>query len=143
MKITSFSFTIEISKDENGYSNNYYVDVTDKGVNINHPYVTQTPEQIMFVTKLVHDFIGASIDFNDRVDNFNRDNHLEQYAAIVPPQVKTTGSDFDLDANSAVVGEACPPEGSNSTQTLKVSTVEEKSLAKTIEDNVIESLGLK
>ena len=102
MKITSFNCTIEVSKDENGYSNNYYVDVTDKGVSINHPYVHQTQEQVMFVTKLVHDFIAASIAFNDRVDGFNRDNHLEQYAPVTPPVVETTGSDFDLDANSAV-----------------------------------------
>lgn len=102
MKLISFNCTIEVSKDENGYSNNYYVDVTDKGVSISHPYVTQTPEQVMFITKLVHDFIGAALGFNTRVDAFNRDNHLEQYAAITPPVVETTGSDFDLDANSAV-----------------------------------------
>lgn len=102
MKLISFNCTIEVSKDENGYSNNYYVDVTDKGVSISHPYVTQSQQQTMFVTKLIHDFISASIAFNDRVDRFNFDNHLEQYAVVTPPQVETTGSDFDLDANSAV-----------------------------------------
>lgn len=102
MKLVSFNCTIEVSKDENGYSNNYYVDVTDKGVSISHPYVTQTPDQVMFITKLVHDFIGVALGFNARVDGFNRDNHLEQYAVVTPPQVETTGSDFDLDAKSAV-----------------------------------------
>ena len=29
MKLVSFNFTIELSKDEKGYSNNFYVDVTD------------------------------------------------------------------------------------------------------------------
>ena len=56
----------------------------------------------MFITKLIHDFIAASIAFNDRIDGFNRDNHLEQYATVIPPQVETAGSDFDLDAESAV-----------------------------------------
>lgn len=102
MKITSFNCTIEVSKDENGYPNNYYVDVTDKGVSISHPYVTQTPEQVMFITQLVHDFIGVALGFNARVDGFNRDNHLEQYAPIVPPQAETVGADLDLDAKSAV-----------------------------------------
>lgn len=102
MKLTSFNCTIELSKDENGYSNNYYIDVTDKGVSISHPYVTQSQEQVMFITKLIHDFIVASIAFNDRVDGFNRDNHLEQYAVVTPPQVETAGSDFDLDAKPAV-----------------------------------------
>ena len=102
MKLTSFNCTIEVSKDTNRYSNNYYVDVTDKGVSISHPYLTQTPEQIMFITQFVHDFIGVALGFNARVDGFNRDNHLEQYAPVVPPVVKTTDSDFDLDAKSAV-----------------------------------------
>ena len=86
MKLTSFNCTIELSKDENGYSNNYYVDVTDKGVSISHPYITQTPEQIMFVTNLIHDFVAQAIAFNTRIDGFNLDNHLEQYA----PQASST-----------------------------------------------------
>lgn len=102
MKLTSFNCTIEVSKNKNGYSNNYFVDVTDKGVSISHPYVTQTPDQIMFVTKLVHDFIAASIEFNDKIDRFNFDNHLEQYAPMASPQAEARGADFDLDAKSAV-----------------------------------------
>lgn len=102
MKLTSFNCTIEVSKDENGYSNNYFVDVTDKGVSISHPYVTQTPEQVIFITQLVHDFIGVALDFNGRVDGFNRDNHLEQYAPIASPQTEANGSDLDLDAKPAV-----------------------------------------
>jgi hypothetical protein len=86
MKLTSFNCTVELSKDENGYSNNYYIDVNEKGVNISHPYITQSQEQVMFVTNLIHDFIATSIAFNNRVDGFNRDNHLEQYA----PQVSST-----------------------------------------------------
>ena len=82
MKLTSFNCTIELSKDENGYSNNYYIDVTDKGVNISHPYITQTPEQVMFATNLIHDFVAQAVAFNDRIDGFNRDNHLEQYTPI-------------------------------------------------------------
>lgn len=94
MKLTSFNCTIELSKDENGYSNNYYIDVTDKGVSISHPYVVQSQEQVMFVTNLIHDFIAASIAFNTRVDGFNRDNHLEQYALQVSA-VEETASDTE------------------------------------------------
>lgn len=99
MKLTSFNCTIELSKDENGYSNNYYVDVTDKGVSISHPYVVQSQEQVMFVTNLIHDFIAASIAFNNRVDGFNRDNHLEQYALQVSSTEETT---LDTEPESAV-----------------------------------------
>lgn len=99
MKLTSFNCTIELSKDENGYSNNYYVDVTDKGVSISHPYVVQSQEQVMFVTNLIHDFIAASIDFNNRVDRFNFDNHLEQYAPKVSAVEETAP---DTEPKSAV-----------------------------------------
>lgn len=92
MKLTSFNCTIELSKDENGYSNNYYVDVTDKGVSISRPYVVQSQEQVMFVTNLIHDFIAASIDFNNRVDRFNFDNHLEQYAPKVSAEQTSSES---------------------------------------------------
>lgn len=115
MKLTSFNCTIEVSKDENGYSNNYYVDVTDKGVSISNPYVPQTQEQVMFISKLIHDFIAASIDYNTRVDAFNRDNHLEQYAVTAPPVVETAGSDFDLDAKSAAVQSCALGDGEVST----------------------------
>lgn len=86
MKLISFNCTIELSKDENGYSNNCYIDVTDNGVTISHPYDTQTPEQAMFVTNLIHDFIAKAIAFNNRIDGFNSRNQLEQYA----PQVAST-----------------------------------------------------
>lgn len=98
MKLTSFNFTIELSKDENGYSNNYYVDVTDKGVSISHPYVTQTPEQVMFVTNLIHDFISMAIGLNARVDGFNRDNHLEQYAPQAPSTEVSPSESTDVSA---------------------------------------------
>lgn len=99
MKITSFNCTIEVNKDENGYSNNYYVDVTDKGVSISHPYVTQTPEQVIFITQLVHDFIGVALSFNSRVDGFNRDMLLEQYA---PRAIKIEESVPETTEESAV-----------------------------------------
>lgn len=98
MKLTSFNCTIELSKDENGYSNNYYIDVTDKGVNISHPYLTQTPEQVMFVTNFIHDFIGIAIGLNARIDGFNRDNHLEQYAPQVPSTEVSSEETTDVSA---------------------------------------------
>lgn len=136
MQITSFTCTIEVNKDKNGYSNNYYVDITDKGVSISHPYVIQSPKQVMFITKLIHDFIGATIDFNDKVNIFNRNNRLEQQAKVVPPVVETAGSDFDLDAESAVIGEARPPEGSNSAQAPEVSTVKTEVESREIEEDI-------
>ena len=147
MKLTSFNCTIEVSKDENGCPNRYYIDVIDKGVSISHPHTIQSQKQVIFVTKLIHDFIDTSIAFNNRIDNFNRDNHLEQYVIVTPPQVETAGSDFDLDAKSAATqssrGVSKPELVAEQIGRDYEEAVKEKSLAKTIEDNVIESLGLK
>ena len=98
MKLTSFNCTIELSKDENGYSNNCYVDVTNNGVTISHPYDTQTPEQAMFMTNLIHDFIAKAIAFNNRIDGFNRDNRLEQYAPQVPSTEESALKSTDVSA---------------------------------------------
>lgn len=102
MKLISINCTIEVSKDENGYSNNYYVDITEQGVNVSLPYIRQSPEQVQLVNELVNQFIDDFNSLNRRIDRFNFDNHLEHYAVVTPPAVETAGSDFDLDAESAV-----------------------------------------
>ena len=99
MKLTSFNCTIELSKDENGYSNNCYVDVTNNGVTISHPYDTQTPEQAMFVTNFIHDFIGIAIGLNNRIDGFNRNNRLEQYAPQAPLTEESASKSTDVSAS--------------------------------------------
>ena len=81
MKLTSFNCAIEISKDEAGYSNNYYVDITEQGVAISYPYVKQSCEQVQLVNELINQFIDDFNHLSRRVDGFNRDNHLEQYAS--------------------------------------------------------------
>lgn len=111
MKLTSFNCTIEVSKDENGCSDNYYIDVTDKGVSVSHPYVTQSQEQVMFVTKLIHDFIAESIAFNDRVTAFNKD--MEALAAAKSSPSSEVSPEQTLE-ELATLGEVCSPEGSNS-----------------------------
>ena len=103
MKLTSFNCTIKLSEDENGYSNDCYIDVTNNGVTISHPYDTQTPEQAMFVTNLIHDFITKAIAFNNRVDGFNRDNHLEQYA----PQASLTEESASKSTDVSAVPQSC------------------------------------
>lgn len=102
MKLVSVNCTIEVSKDANGYSNNYYVDIDEKGVSVSHPYIKQVPEQVTFVNNIINSFIANAINFNSRINVFNREMGLEEYAVVTPPQVETTGSDFDLDAKPAV-----------------------------------------
>lgn len=118
MKLVSVNCTIEVSKDANGYSNNYYVDIDENGVSVSHPYIKQIPEQVMFVNNIITSFIANAINFNSRINVFNKEMGLEEYAphpkteepisettnesVVTPPIVETTGSDFDLDAKPAV-----------------------------------------
>ena len=52
----------------------------------------------MFVTNLIHDFIAASIAFNNKVDRFNFDNHLEQYALKASPTEVSSSETTDVSA---------------------------------------------
>lgn len=97
MKITSCSITIEVSKDDNGYSNNYYVDIDSKGVSVSHPYLKQSPEQVTLVNELINQFIDDFNHLSRRVDGFNRDMKLEEYAP------KAEESTAEVSAESASV----------------------------------------
>lgn len=125
MKLVSFNCTIEVNKDKDGYSNHVYIDVNADNVHLTQPYTTLDAETAAFITKLEHDFINHSIDFNRRIDGFNRDMGLEEYApkvsqteelasepALEPavPQVErggseelSTGADGDIDKPQAKV----------------------------------------
>lgn len=121
MKITNFSFTLEVSKDDNSYSNNYYVDVNNNGVNISNPYVTQSAEQVMFITKLIHDFIAQSIYFNTRVDGFNRDYNLEQYALTEEAKaIAAAKLSAQLELESASAQPSDSPVGTTDSESIEV-----------------------
>lgn len=109
MKLKSFNCTIEVSKNEHGYSDNYYVDFNDKGVTVSNPCITQSPEQTMFVATLIRDFISTAISFNARVDGFNRDNHLEEHSlkSILAAETETID---EIDANTRASDDINPTE---------------------------------
>ena len=103
MKLVSFNCTIEVNKNKDGYSNNVYIDVNADNVRLTQPYTTLDAETAAFITKLEHDFINHSIDFNHRIDGFNRDNGLEQYAQPTLAETKANDLDVELAAEPAVV----------------------------------------
>lgn len=98
MKLISINCTIEVSKDANGYSNNYYVDIDEKGVSVSHPYIKQVPEQVTFVNNIINSFIANTINFNSRINVFNKEMGLEEYA---PKVVKTEESVSETTEESA------------------------------------------
>ena len=103
MKLVSFNCTIEVNKNKDGYSNHVYIDVNADNVHLTQPYTTLDAETAAFITKLEHDFINHSIDFNRRIDGFNRDNRLEQYAKPTLAETKFNDLNVELAAEPAVV----------------------------------------
>lgn len=86
MKLVSFNCSIEVSKDENGYSNNYYVDITEQGVSLSVPYVKQSGRQVRLVNDIINQLISGFNSVTEVIDTFNKNMKLEQCA----PQAVTT-----------------------------------------------------
>lgn len=149
MKLTYFYATIEVVP-RDGYSESLLCS-TDRNdaskLKFTFPYGETTPEQAAAIAEFTKTLTAAYNKLQKQIDNVNQELKLEQYAPIVPPVVETAGSDFDLDANSAV---AQSSHGASKSESVAEQigrdyeeAVEERSLAEIIEDNVIESLGLK
>lgn len=104
MKLTYFYVTIEVAP-RDGYSESLQCS-TDRNdtskLKFTFPYGEITPEQAAAVSEFTKTLTTAYNKLQKQIDNVNQDLKLEQYAPIVPTVVETTGSDFDLDANSAV-----------------------------------------
>ena len=109
MKITSFQLTIQQSVDEQGYGDNFYISIDDKGLaNISRPYKSIPVEEHLAIEEIITSAIKAHLKLVKQVDNANKDLKLEKYATIVPPTVQTTGSDFDIDAKP--ISESAAPQ---------------------------------
>lgn len=104
MKLTYFYVTIEVAP-RDGYSEvlQCYTDRNDTNkLKFTFPYGEITTEQASAVTEFTKSITDAFNVLQSQVNSVNKKLQLEEYAPIVPPVVETTGSDFDLDANSAV-----------------------------------------
>ena len=136
MKITSFQLTIQQSVDEQGYGDNFYINIDDKGLaNISRPYKSIPVEEHLAIEEIITSAIKAHLRLVKQVDNANKELRLEEYAPI-EPAAETTSESTDVSAvpQSCALGDEELSTGANK---------ETKTLAQQIEDNVIESLGLK
>ena len=141
MKITSFQLTIQQDVDEQGYGDNFYIGIDDKGMTtISRPYKSIPVEEQLAIEEVITSAIKAHLKLVKQVDNANKDLRLEEYRPI----------ESVVEESSEVSVESAVPQPSHggsdpiyNGESLTEVAAEEKSLAKTIEDNVIESLGLK
>lgn len=83
MKITSFQLTIQQSVDEQGYGDNFYINIDDKGLaNISRPYKTIPIEEQLAIEEVITAVIKAHLKLVKQVDNANKDLKLEEYRPI-------------------------------------------------------------
>ena len=144
MKITSFQLTIQQSLDKQGYGDNFYVNIDDKGLaNISRPYKSIPIEEQLAIEEVITSAIKAHIKLVKQVDNANKDLRLEEYRPI--ESVAETTSEVESESADVLVSpQSCALGGGEVSTEIKDAPFEEsKTLAQQIEDNVIESLGLK
>lgn len=116
MKITNFQLTIQQSATADGYGDNFYIDINSEGLtNISRPYKSIPIEEHLAIEEVIISAIKAHLKLVKQVDNANQALKLEEYQPIEPPVVKTAGSDFDLDAKSAVPQSCALGDGEVST----------------------------
>lgn len=99
MKLTYFYVTIEVAP-RDGYSESFQC-CTDRNdankLKFTFPYGEITPEQAAAVAEFTKTVTDAFNVLQSQVNSVNKKLQLEEYAPVVPPQVETNGSDFDLD----------------------------------------------
>lgn len=83
MKITSFQLTIQQGLDEQGYADNFYISMDDKGLaNISRPYKSIPIEEQLAIEEVITSAIKAHLKLIKQVDNANKDLKLEEYRPI-------------------------------------------------------------
>ena len=83
MKITSFQLTIQQGVDEQGYGDNFYISIYDKGLaNISRPYKSIPVEEQLAIEEVITSAIKAHLKLVKQVDNANKDLRLEEYRPI-------------------------------------------------------------
>ena len=84
MKITSFSFTLRQTSTEDGYGDNYYVNIDDKGnTNVSHPYKTISYKEQAAILDIIKSSINKYAELVVLCDKHNRILELEEYAPKV------------------------------------------------------------
>ena len=94
MKITSFQLTIQQCLDEQGYSDNFYISIDDKGLTtISRPYKSIPVEEQLAIEEIITSGIKAHLKLVKQVDNANKDLRLEEYRPI-ESVVETTSEEL-------------------------------------------------
>lgn len=116
MKITSFQLTIQQGLDEQGYSDNFYISIDDKGsTSISRPYKSIPIEEQLAIEEVITSAIKAHIKLVKQVDNANKDLQLEEYRPIEIKEPSTEVSSSETTDVSAVPQSCALGDGEVST----------------------------
>ena len=81
MKITSFQLTIQQGVDNNGYADNYYLSIDEKGAtNVSHPYKTMSYKEQAAILGIIQSAIVKYGMLTIECDRANQALKLEKYA---------------------------------------------------------------
>lgn len=84
MKITNFSFTLRQASTEDGYGDNYYVNINEDGnANVSHPYKTINHEEQTAILSIIQTGIIQYGVLVKECDRANKRLKLEKYAPKV------------------------------------------------------------
>ena len=117
MKLNNFYVTIEVAPRDGYYESlQCYTDRNDTSkLKFTFPYGEITPEQAAAVAEFTKTLTDAYNVLQGQIKTTNKKLQLEEFTPITSPQVKTAGSDFDLDAKSAVPQSCALGDGEVST----------------------------
>lgn len=131
MKINYFYGSIAV-KQVNGCGESLEFNVTEgKGLTFRYPYGDATPEETEAIGKFIKTITDAYNVLTNQIDRTNKDLKLEQYAPKVSAEETT---EVSATPQTCALGDEEVSTGAEG---------ETKTLAQQVEDNVIESLGLK
>ena len=117
MKITSFQLTIQQSVDEQGYGDNFYISIDNKGsTTISRPYKSIPIEEQLAIEEVITSAIKAHLKLVKQVDNANKDLKLEEYAPIVLKEDSTPDTEPEL----VVAPTDEPPVGTTDSESIEV-----------------------
>ena len=162
MKTNYFYGSIAIRQCD-GYTENLEFNSTEsKGLTFRYPYGDATPEEAEAISQFVKTVTNAYNKLTVQIDGVNKDLKLEQYAPVVSslestdisavPQPSHGTCSNNLDCTDLVAHSEAEQERLDMEEELckeaeleikDAPFEEDKTLAQQIEDNVIESLGLK
>lgn len=117
MKITSFQLTIQQGIDEQGYADNFYVSIDDKGLAcVSRPYKSIPVEEQLAIEEVITSAIKAHLKLIKQVDNANKDLKLEEYRPITT-EAETTS---EIEPESAVAQSSDSPVGTTDSESTEL-----------------------